>query len=301
MNDNYIIITPAFNEEKYIESTIKSVLSQSIKPVQWLIVDDGSTDGMADIINKYASKYSWIKCCRREKEVGQTYYCSNVYAIMEGYNEVKDKTFDYLAILDADIDLPENYYEIIISRMQSDVKIGVASGVYQDLVDGKLIKVLNDRRSTPKALQVFRGKCFDQIGGYLPMKFGGEDTVSCVMARMNGWKSWSFPDVVAVHNKPVGRGHSSNILKIRFRQGINEFGLATHPLFMFVKCIKRSFKEKPLFLSGTARFLGFVYGYFLGEKRQIDKATIKFIRKEQFKRLFLGNNVPDEYRVDYGK
>ena len=298
MKTNYIIITPAYNESAYIERTIESVLAQSILPLKWVIIDDGSTDDTAKIIRKYAEQHNWIRYQYREKKIGQTYYSSNVYAIMEGYEQVKNLEFDFLAVLDADISLPDDYYERIFDCFSKDNKLGVASGVYRDLVDGKLRKVLNDRRSTPKAIQVFRRECFEQIGGYLPLKYGGEDTCSCIMARMKGWKSWSFPELCVVHNKPVGTGHANGVLKIRFRQGLNEYFLASHPLFMFLKSLRRCAKERPYIFGGFARLAGFLYGYCLREDRQVPDDVVRFIRREQIGRIFNFNQVPMENKVN---
>ena len=200
--------------------------------------------------------------------------------------------------MDADISLPDDYYERIFDRFSKDDKLGVASGVYQDLVNGQLRKVLNDRRSTPKAIQVFRKKCFEQIGGYLPLKYGGEDTCACIMARMKGWKSWSFPELCVIHNKPAGTGHTNGMLKIRFRQGVGEYFLATHPLFVLVKSLRRCVRERPLITGGFARLAGFLYGYCLREKRQIPDEMVRFIRREQMGRLFKMNRIPKEHKVN---
>jgi glycosyltransferase involved in cell wall biosynthesis len=296
-SEKYIIITPAYNEAEYIERTIKSVLAQSVLPYKWVIIDDGSTDGTANIIQQYAEKYEWIQYIYREKEPSQSYYSSNVYAIMTGFKQVKSINFDFLAVLDADISLPKDYYEQIFDRFRQDERLGIASGVYKDLINGKLYSVLNDRRSTPKAIQVFRKVCFEQIGGYLPLKYGGEDTCSCIMVRMNGWKSWSFPELCVVHNKPAGTGHSGNILRIRFRHGLNEYGLATHPLFMLFKSLRRCVKERPFILGALARITGFLYGYCLREKRQIPDEVVRFIHREQMGRLFNFNRIPKEHRA----
>lgn len=300
-NEKYIIITPAYNETKYIERTIKSVLAQYVLPYKWVIVDDGSTDDTANVIQRYAEKYEWIQYIYREKEPSKSYYSSNVYAIMAGFKQVKSVNFDFLAVLDADISLPKDYYEQVFMRFERDERLGVASGVYQDMVNGKLRKVLNDRRSTPKAIQVFRRECYEKIGGYLPMKYGGEDTVACVMARMNGWKSWSFPELCVIHNKPAGTGHAGNILTIRFRQGISEYGLGGHPLFVFLKSIRRCVKEHPYILGGFARIAGFLYGCCLREKHQIPDDVIRFIRAEQVERMFKFNKVPKRYQSNYIK
>lgn len=293
----FFIITPAFNEAAYIEQTIQSVLAQTIKPLVWVIVDDGSTDDTANIVKRYAVEHPWIHYVYREKDPAQTYYASNVYAIRHGISHIQNSKFkiqnyDFLAILDADIKLPSDYYEKILTRMHSDSKLGIASGVYVDnLGQGRIRKVLNDRRSTPKALMVFKNKCFEDIDGFVPMKYGYEDTVACFAARMNGWKTWSFPDVVAVHNKPVGTGHASGMLKIRFRLGMGDYFLGSHVLFVLLKSFKRCFKESPFLIGGCARFLGYCYGFFHHDNRQVPTELVEYIRKEQIKRILTFNKV----------
>lgn len=298
MNKTYVIVSPVYNEEKYIAKTIESVLAQSLLPTAWIIVDDDSTDRTSEIIKSYSRRYSWIKYVLRRKDTGQSYYASNVYAIQQGTDLCGEMSYNYLAILDGDISLPLDYYQRILHWMDTDTRIGIASGVYQDNVDGKLREVLNDRRSTPKALMVFRKQCYQDIGGFIPLKYGGEDTCACFMARMKNWKTWSFPNLMAVHNKPIGTGHTKNILQIRFRQGIEEYFLATQPVFFLLKSLRRCLRENPPILGGSARILGYAKGVFMAEKRQIPDDLVRYIHKEQLYRVLKGNTIPAEFRVD---
>lgn len=284
-NMKYIIITPAYNEAEYIKQTIKGVLAQSILPYKWVIVDDGSTDDTAKIIQQYAEEYEWIQYIYRKKESGQSYYGSNVYAILQGYELVKDYPYDYLVILDADITLCPNYYEEIFNRFEINPDLGIATGVYWEEVNGKFIEANIDRMSTPKALQVFRRECYEQIGGYIPCKNGGEDSCAEIIARMHGWKTWSFPEIKVIHNRPVGTGDGKTILQARFRQGLTDYCLATHPVFMLAKCVRRCLIENPFFLSGPARLAGFIYGYMTREEISIPADAKQFVHKEQMKRL----------------
>lgn len=293
MNDNalYIIITPAFNEAAYIEQTIQSVLRQTLLPKIWLIVDDSSSDETAIIVKKYAEKSDFIQYHFREKPDRQEYFASNVFAVMEGYEKIKTISSDFLAILDADIRLPDDYYQRILNEFHTDRQLGVASGIYENLIDGKLHKVLNDRRSTPKAIQVFRREVFEQIEGFRPLKFGGEDTIACVMARMAGWKAWSFPDIKVVHLRPTGTGAVNNILSVRFRQGVCEYNLAAHPLFFLLKALRRSVLEKPYLIGGAIRSAGYLWAALRRDKIVLSKKVVKFIRKEHMERLFSRNKA----------
>ena len=291
MSNNFIIITPSYEEQNYIDFPLQSVISQTAKPVKWIIVDDGSKDKTAEIIQSYTKEHDFIEYYYRQKTAGQAYFSSNVYALMEGWSRVKDLDFEYLAILDSDITLPEDYYERIIAEFEKDPKLGVASGIYENLIDGKLHPVINDRRSTPKAIQVFRKEVFEQIGGYLPLQYGGEDTAACVMARMHGWKVWSFPDIKVIHHRPTGTGNTSSLLKSKYNLGLNEYFIGSHWLFVLIKCFKRAFREKPFIIGGISRFFGFIAGRFKVEKRIVSNDFIKFFRKEQLSRIFSFNKV----------
>jgi len=293
----FVIITPAFNEEPYLEVTIPSVTSQTRVPLRWIIVDDGSTDHTREKVMQVAQAFPWVVYHRRHRQPGQAYFASNVYAIMEGVDLAKDLDYEFLAILDADITLPYDYYEQIFARFEADPELGVASGVYENLIDGSLRKVLSDRRSTPKAIQVFRRACFEQIGGYLPLPHGGEDTCSCVMARMNGWKTWSFPDIKVVHRRPTGVGNAKSILRARFVQGRADYGVSTHPLFMIVKSFKRCLLESPRFVSGILRLAGYTYGFLKRDPRQMPPDVARFAREEQLRRVFCFDRLPKTKRT----
>jgi poly-beta-1,6-N-acetyl-D-glucosamine synthase len=289
----YVIVTPAHNEAALIGRTIDSVVSQTTHPQRWLIVDDGSTDDTAAIVKQAAAHHPFIDCLYRDKPAGQDYFASNVHAIMLGYRRLTAQPFDFLAILDADIVLPPDYYQQILARFAGDPQLGVASGIYENLVDGKLRPALNDRRSTPKAIQVFRREVFEQIGGFLPLKYGGEDTIACVMARMHGWKAWSFPELKVIHLRPTGTGAAGSLLKARFRQGVAEYHLAAHPLFFVLKAIRRMMLEPPLLLGGCARLVGYLTAALRRETRDLPEHVIRQVRSEQVARMLSGNRIPN--------
>jgi biofilm PGA synthesis N-glycosyltransferase PgaC len=284
--NTYVLITPAYNEAAFIGQTIESVAAQTLPPLRWVIVDDGSTDQTADIVNRYAARFPFIEYCRRERESGQTYYGSNVYAILQGYERLKSLEFDYLAILDADIVLCPDYYEQIFRRFDANRDLGIATGTLLEEINGHLRELVVDRYSTPKALQVFRRACYDHTGGYIPCRNGGEDSCAEIMARMYGWRTWSFPEIRVIHRRPVGKGDGGKVLRARFRQGLADYCLATHPIFMLAKCLRRCLAERPYVFSGLSRWTGFVYGYLVREQRQLPDRARRYVRKEQLRRLF---------------
>jgi biofilm PGA synthesis N-glycosyltransferase PgaC len=300
MGAQYVIVTPAYNEADHIARTIESVIGQTILPARWVIVDDGSTDETAATIRSYARAHRFIRYVRRRRAKEDAYFASNVYAIMDGVRHLQNPGYEFLAVLDADIILPPDYYERILRQFHADPNLGVASGIYENLVNGRLQKVLNDRRSTPKAIQVFRRACFEQIGGYVPLVHGGEDTCACVMARMRGWTAWSFPELKVVHQRPAGTRNAKSLLRTRFLQGLCEHDLSTHPLFMVTKSLRRCLLEPPLLVGGLLRLGGYLYGYLKREPCQIPADVAAYARQEQINRVFYFNHIPQRHRARTG-
>ena len=77
----YLLVTAARNEEQHLEQTIRAVLEQTARPVKWIIVNDGSTDATAKIIDRYAASTDWITRLdmptHRDRNFAAKAYCFN--------------------------------------------------------------------------------------------------------------------------------------------------------------------------------------------------------------------------------
>lgn len=279
----YVLITAAHNEQEYIEKTILSVINQLHKPTEWIIVNDGSTDNTASIVNKYASENSFIKLLNNNRKEGRD-FASKVYAINIGLKNIQTSDYDYIGILDADVSFDKDYYSLLIEEFKENTKLGIAGGNYFDIISGKKVPVHLSPNSVRGATQFFRRKCFDQIGALLPMKYGGEDAAACFSARMYSWETKNFPKMLVLHHRPTGFA-GKNLLKTRLRDGYVEYNLGYHPLFQFVKCVKRV-TQTPYFIGSFIRFIGFWIARFKFENQNVPTELRIFIRKEQAFRLF---------------
>ena len=285
MKTKYVLISAVHNEKELIESVIKSVVSQTILPQKWVIVDDASTDGTEEIIRKYEAEYDFIIYHRLRRSNIESYYAGRTKAFLAGYEESKIFEYDFVGNLDGDISIEPTYYEHILEEFDKNPRLGIASGVYVDKINNQLQKVPIAMSHSPGAIQMFRRECYKTIGGYIPQKYGGDDACAEIMARMNGWQTRSFSRYKVIHHRPWGTGARMSILQARFRQGLTEYGVATHPLFMLAKSLRRAFLEKPYFTGSLVRLAGFLYGYWLREERKIPPEAIRFVRREQVRRL----------------
>jgi len=281
--DKYILITSAHNEAELIEHTIKSVLNQQLKPVEWIIIDDGSSDNTSEIVSKFAARNSFIKLFYKKPDPGRD-FSSKVNAIHLAVSKIITSEYDYLGILDADITFDSSYYASVISKFENNKKLGIVGGLIYDIVNGKTIPLYLHPNITRGAVQFFKRECFEEIGGILPLKYGGEDSAACFYARLKGWEVQNFEDLKGFHHRLAGTADRS-IYKSRFREGFVEYHLGYHPIFEFVKGITR-FKEQPMIVGSIVRFTGFWWANLKREKRSISGELINFIRKEQIKRLF---------------
>ncbi|HEX2868556.1 MAG TPA: glycosyltransferase family 2 protein [Ignavibacteriales bacterium] len=279
---SYVLITAAKNEEAFIENTIKSVLRQTILPLKWIIVSDGSTDFTDEIVSRYEAECSFIKLQRVTSTEGRN-FASKVYAVNIGYSLLKNLPYDFIGILDADITFEPDYYKKLLCEFEDNPGLGLAGGRIYDLYDGKMHKGINSYNSVGNAIQFFRRECFDKLGGLTPIANGGEDGVAEITVRMHGWEVKSISHLPVLHHRRTGTA-VMNVLNFKFRQGSVEYSLGYHPVFQMLKCIFRMM-EKPYIIGSVCRFAGFWWTTMKQEERPVSTDFVRYIRKEQIERL----------------
>jgi len=287
-NINYIIITPIRNEEKYIKKTLESMVSQTIQPHEWVIVDDGSTDSTTEIIDKYSKRYRWIKVVHREDRGYRNPGTGVIEAFYAGYKRISVENWQFLVKLDGDLSFDPEYFEECLKRFQSDPKLGIAGGTVLVYKDSKLtIDSPNDPPFHVRgATKIYRRRCWGQIAPLV--KAPGWDTVDEVKANMYGWTTRTFHDLQAIQHKPTGG--ADGIWQNWYKNGLANYVTGYHPIFMLAKCLKRAF-QKPAFVASVALWLGFCSGYIKKVPRTQGADVIRYLRKQQLRRLFLQPSI----------
>jgi glycosyltransferase involved in cell wall biosynthesis len=274
----YVLLTAAHNEEANIEKALRSVISQTILPIRWIIVSDNSTDRTDEIIQSYSARYPFIEFVKVVRPTGYS-FAAKIRAIHEGYKHLSGLAYEFIGNLDADIELENAYFEGLLHRMQADPKLGIAAGFVYEEMEGRFQSRDHNRLySVAHAAQLVRRPCYEAIGGYAILKFGGEDTHATTSARMNGWDAKSFADLKIYHQRHTGTRFS--LLRSAFRGGRMDYYLGYGALFELIKSAGR-LKESPLLIGGFARLLGFFWPYLLREPRAVSSEYIAFVRKEQ--------------------
>jgi glycosyltransferase involved in cell wall biosynthesis len=291
-NDTYALITPARNEEALIEKTLKSVVGQSVRPKMWIIVSDGSTDRTDDIVMRYATAYNFIRLLRREPNSNRN-YASRVYAMHTGVEQVKELEYDFIGCLDADVSFEPHYYESILARFRANPRLGIAGGTIWNKDNNGFREQSASRDHVAGAIQMFRRKCYEEIGGLTPSKVGGADTIAEITARMRGWQTRSFSDLRVLHYRQIGiRTRSPNVWHARIHAGIFQYSMGYHWLFVLVRSLYKIF-ERPYLLGSILTLCGFSLANLQRKERAVSNEVVKYLRREQLSKLsrIFGNDI----------
>jgi len=283
MNARYILMTAAKNEEAYIGETIRSVLRQSVLPVAWYIMDDGSTDRTAAIVGEFAEQHTFIHLHSGGEKQGRN-FGSQYKAIRAAYEMAGKGDFEFVGVHDADIaPVNQDYYESMLTRFRQNSRLGIVGGYIYERSNGIwCCRKGNSPDSVAGGIQMFRRACFEQIGGYTPLFLGGSDWLAQLDARMTGWHVKACTDFPVYHYRPTSS--AGGRLRGWFREGQLAGSFGSHPFFEVLKSIRRS-TFYPVVLGALVRFTGFLWWKCRGRKPLLPPEKVAFLRKRQMAKI----------------
>lgn len=278
---SYVLITPARNEEAYIAQTIESVVKQTILPMKWVIVSDGSTDGTDDIVRKHAVNYKWIEFLRLP-ERRDRHFAGKVLAFNAGYAKVKALDYQVIGNIDADISFDDEFMFYLLTKFSENQFLGVSGAPFREETQQYDYRYTNTEHVSG-ACQLFRRECFEAIGGYIPLKAGGVDLAAVLTARMKGWQTRTFLDKTFNHNKKTQSAKYSS-LSSKFRSGYHDYLMGGHLIWQIFRSVYQMSK-KPLIIGGCALLLGHLWATVTRVEPIVSKDLVDFRQKEQKRRL----------------
>ncbi|MEI6560761.1 MAG: glycosyltransferase [Verrucomicrobiota bacterium] len=282
----YVLVTPARNEEAYLEKTIRSVVAQNRRPEKWIIVNDGSGDRTEEIIRRYAGQEPWIQLLsmpeHRDRQFAAKAHCFNA-----GYELLKDAAFDIIGNLDADISFGPDYFEFLLDKFSARPDLGVAGTPYVEDASRPKAHTYAHRftqlEHVSGACQLFRRDCFEAIGGYKPIKGGGIDWIAVTTARSKGWQTRTFVERTCFHHRKLGTG-TENPWLVRFRYGQKAYAMGGHPLFESLRGLFQM-RQRPFVLGGVSFLAGYAWSAMKRAERPVSRELMDFHRAEQMARL----------------
>jgi len=289
---NYVLISPCRDEADYMRQTLDSVVSQSVLPAKWIIVDDGSTDGTPAILAEYQKKHSWMEIVTRTDRGARSVGPGVVDAFYAGYRTIAPEDYEFLCKLDLDLRLPARYFEILMDKMKANPRIATCSGKAYVTHGGRLVEEGHGDDMSLGMTKFYRTSCFVKIGGFVREVMW--DGIDCHRCRMNGWIacSWDEPELRFVHLRPMGSSQQS-IYVGRVRHGYGQYFMGTGFLYMFASAIYR-INQKPYVLGSLAMLWGWLRSALRAKPRYEDPAFRKFLRRYQWRTLLLGKTRATE-------
>jgi len=277
----YALITPARNEAENLERLIQSMIAQKVKPVKWVIVSDGSTDGTDNIVRKHAAEHGWIELERRP-ERAERHFAAKVEAFNAGYARLKNVEYDLVGNMDADISFDSDLFSFLTARFAENPKLGLGGAPFREgevKYDYRFASV--DHVSG--ALQLFRRECFEQIGGYVPIKGGGIDTIAVWSAKARGWHTRTFTEKFYRHHRVMGTAKHS-VWRVKFKDGNKDYALGVHPLWELFRAFFQMTKP-PVIVGGILLGMGYYWSVLCRKKRTMPPELVRFRRADQMQRL----------------
>ena len=280
---NYVLITPARNEEALIEKTLQSVIAQTAPPERWVIVDDGSSDRTAEIVEQYAKCHPWIELLRRSPRKDRT-FAGKVAAVNAGLERLHCLEFEVLGNLDADVSFEPDYMSFLMQKFSEQPNLGIGGtpftqpGGYDSAEDS-----FEGENYVAGPCQLFRYRCFRDIGGYVANPAGGVDWIAVMTARMKGWTVRSFDEKRFHHHRSLGTAEKGPVAAL-FSYGEKDYYLGGSPIWQLFRVAYR-LTQPPRVVGGLALLFGYCWAALRRIERPVSPELMRFHRNEQMRKL----------------
>jgi glycosyltransferase involved in cell wall biosynthesis len=282
----FVIITPCRDEAAHLETTIASVVNQTVRPTVWIIVDDGSQDDTPRILASAQRHHSFIRLVRRPDRGRRAVGSGVIDAFYAGLATIRLEDFDYVCKLDADLRLSPHYFQRVLERFESDPLLGTFSGKTYVNHGGQMISERMGDEQSVGPVKFYRVKCFQDIGGFAhEVCWDGIDGHRC---RQLGWIACSEddPDLRITHLRRMGSS-DRGLWTGRLRWGEGKYYMGSRFYYVLAASLFRMF-EPPYFVGGLGILVGYLRAALARKPRVDDEDYLRFFRRYELESLLLG-------------
>jgi hypothetical protein len=274
-----IIIIPAHNEAVFLKECLDSFIGQSHPPNELIVVDDNSSDDTFAIAQGYAQKHLWIKAVQRKSTDEHIPGKKVVDTFNFGLEHASDH--DLLGKFDADIVLPQDYFENMVNQFQANWKLGMCSGLlFVQIGDEWVYEDIANKNHIRGPIKLYHKACFHKIGG---LRSGvGWDTVDILLAQYHGFDTLTLPELKVKHLRPTGHGYSAKNYQSK---GVAMYKMRYGLVLTKIAALKMAWQAKSPGLYIQALW-GFLKALLQRQAKYVSKKEGKFIRTYRWKGIW---------------
>lgn len=279
----HTIITPVYNESQYLRKYLESIVKQTCRPYQLIMVDDNSTDNSAQIIKSFSAEYDWIKYVYHSSTNRKSQGKKVIQAFNFGLNYCELAEIDFLSKIDADLQFPSNYFEEIAAAFKLNPHLGLTGGIIEEVKNKTWTKIPQAGYHIRGALKSYRKECFLEIGGLKPVL--GWDGLDEMTALYLNWET-RIIELEVKHFRPAAKDYDK--AELNYKLGFANYENGGNILLALVRAVIKS-KQKPYFKTGLSYLKGYMKAKKMNIPRNVDPALAKFINDFHFRRLMRFN------------
>ncbi|HLX37416.1 MAG TPA: glycosyltransferase family A protein, partial [Candidatus Binataceae bacterium] len=268
----------------FLPRLIESLTTQTLRPERWIVIDDGSTDATAEILDRAAKRYPWIDV--KHLQVGRERLPGGESILMQFLPREVWQNFDAILRIDADITFKPDFIDSMAAEFARDPKLGIAGSALFEPEGTAWREIRSPAFHTRGAVKMYSRQCFEAIGGLVSGL--GWDTIDEARAMMLGYNSHAFRHIRAYHHRP--QGSAGGYLKGNLAAGRAAYNVGYHPLFLMMRAAKRGLMWPPV-IGGLFLLAGYAGGYLRRSEKIAPPELVKYIRRQQLRRLFLMESV----------
>lgn len=249
---SYALVTPARNERDNLRRLAESIVGQDQRPAWWVIVDDGSDDGMDAVAQELADRHDWIlvvgtgegaadlaKGRRRGRDL---------LAFRRGLDALPAPV-DVFVKVDADTSFDADYFARLLERFAEQPDLGIAGGTCYELVNGDWERIKVSGSHPRGASRAYRWALREDVFALEPEL--GWDGVDEVMAELRGYRTAGFTEFGFRHHRKVGERDGR--LRAGSALGRQAWYMGYRPSYLMLRALYRAREN--------AASLAMVWGY----------------------------------------
>jgi poly-beta-1,6-N-acetyl-D-glucosamine synthase len=276
----YAIVTPARNERDNLRRLAASVLAQRHLPERWVIVDDGSDDGMGAVADELARDHDWIVALRTGEDHDELRQGRrrgrDLLAFWQGLRSLPEPV-DVFVKVDADTSFEPDYFERLIGRFAEQPDLGMGGGTCYELRAGSWERIKVSGSHPRGASRAYRWELLDDVLSLEPEL--GWDGVDEIMAELRGYRTEGFKDIGFRHHRQVGEREGR--MRAGTALGRQAWYQGYRPSYLVLRALYRAREN----LASIAMVWGYAAAAAAGAPRCPNPTVIHRIREGQRLRI----------------